>query len=561
MKRRSLVALALLVPLFLSCAKQQQPPGGPEDKTSPEIISTIPESGTTEVSRLPEITVSFSERMNKERTREAIFVSPPTDGDLRIDWKKNNLRIGFSDSLDADRTYLVTIGSGATDEHNNRLTQSISVAFSTGSSLDSGSISGTVRSKGLPHGGATVTAYMLAQVDSLNLSEMRPQYITQTGSDGTYQLSYVSPGDYLLFAFDDGNRNNTWDPPKEQIGFPSLPALVTPTVSATSSIDITMTSRDTVRLGVASATISSDRVLRVEMTHMALKQNIENARMALISADSPDTIQTDAIFVFTDSAKSFVAVLPDVEFPEALYLQIENLSDIWGNEIATVEDSILLQPPIGSDRQPPTVETVDPPSGSRGISVNPVITVRFNEPVRFDSDSGGMTLFTPDSLPLPCEHDQLDAFRISFIPTDTLMQALDYRAVLDLGAVADRSGNRVTDSTYSFRFETVNRDSLGSFSGTVTFAQRMKDQLPKVFFALLPNGNWTPLEVSLTGTFSKDAEPGKYKFTGFYDRDNDGFYSSGRIMPFEYAEPMIIINDTVSVRSRFETEDVVLQER
>jgi len=560
-KLRSLVALALLIPLFLSCAKQQSPPGGPEDKTSPEIISTIPESGTAGVSRLPEITVSFSERMNKERTREAIFVSPPTDGDLQIGWKKNNLRIKFSDSLDADRTYLVTIGSGATDEHRNRLTQSISVAFSTGSSLDSGSISGTVRSKGLPHGGATVTAYELAQADSLNLSEMRPQYITQTGADGTYQLSYVSPRDYLLFAFDDRNRNNIWDPPKEQIGIPNLPALVTPAISATSTIDIAMTSRDTVRLGIVSASISSDRVLSVEMTQLAMRQNVEDARILLISADSPDTIQTEEIFVWTDSAKSFVAVLHDIKFPEALYLQIENLSDIWGNDIATVEDSVLLQPPIGSDRKPPTVEMVDPPSGSRGVSVNPVITVRFNEPVQFNPDSGGMTLFTPDSLPLHCEHDQLDAFRISFTPTDTLMQALDYRAVLDLGAVSDRSGNRLADSTYTFRFDTVNSDSLGSFSGTVAFAQRMSDQLPRVFFAQLPNGIWKPLELSPTGAFSQDVEPGKYKFTGFYDRDNDGFYSSGRIVPFEYAEPVIIIGDTVSVRSRFETEDVVLQER
>lgn len=52
--------------------------------------------------------------------------------------------------------------------------------------------------------------------------------------------------------------------------------------------------------------------------------------------------------------------------------------------------------------------------------------------------------------------------------------------------------------------------------------------------------------------------PGKYRFTGFLDRDGDGFHSSGSLNPFEYAEPMVIVADTVTVRPRFETEDVIL---
>lgn len=561
MKRRSLVLLTLSLSVVLSCAKQQPPPGGPEDKTPPEVTATVPETGAVNVDRLPDVTISFSERMQHEKTREALFVSPPPPGELRTDWKKNNLRIEFTDSLEADRTYLVTVGSSATDMHSNRLTSSISIAFSTGGSLDSGSVSGIVRSKGLPYGGATVAAFPFSTVDSIDLSKSRPEYITQSGSDGSYNLNYVSPGDYVLFAYDDRNRNNLWDPPKEQIGFPTRPALISGGIASVSNLDFAMAARDTMPLGVSNARISGDRVLFVELTQAALKSDIEGSTVRLVSADTPDTLSVDSIFAWQDSTKAFVGIVSDTTFPEALYLRIYDLEDTWGNEIETSEDSLLLQPPIGRDRTPPTLETSEPSSGSRNVSTTPSIAFRFNEPVDFGPDSSALILVDPDSTETRCTFERRDPFTLSFSPVDSLKQATRYDVIFQLASVRDRAGNVPADSDFTFDFETIRRDSLGSFSGNVTLKYSTGGQTPVLFYSALPNGSWILLELNDAGKFVEEVLPGNYRFGGFYDRNGDGYYSSGQLAPFEYSEPIITINDTVSVRSRFETEDVVLQER
>ncbi|MCK4655755.1 MAG: Ig-like domain-containing protein, partial [candidate division Zixibacteria bacterium] len=156
MKWPILVPLVASLILTLSCAKQQFPPGGPEDRTPPEILLTQPEHGSVGIDLQPTISITFSERMDRKRIREAVFVSPPPDGDIKIGWKKNSLRINFTDSLTPDKTYLVTIGSGATDEHNNKLEESFTLAFSTGETLDSGAIRGVIRENGQLFAGATI---------------------------------------------------------------------------------------------------------------------------------------------------------------------------------------------------------------------------------------------------------------------------------------------------------------------------------------------------------------------------------------------------------------------
>ena len=545
--------------MALSCAKQQFPPGGPEDKTPPEILTTNPENISTEISLQPVISVLFSERMNKERTREAIFVSPPPEGRLHTDWKRNDLRISFSDSLSPDRTYLITIGSSATDEHNNRLVESYTLAFSTGETIDSGKISGTVRSNGLPFPGATIVAYTLADIKSADFFSKHPQYMTQSGSDGTYEQGYVSPCDYALFAFDDRNRNKVWDPPQEKIGFPTMPAFISSNHSSATGIDFDLFPRDTVPLRIKDAVIAPGNLLKINLSQVSLKKDIEKSLIILIPEDSPDTFVVRDIYAWEDSAKSFTAVLPDLGDGEALYLQIDSLTDIWGNKINTIEDSILLQSPIGRDKEPPSVDKIMPLSGARNVPLFPAFRIRFTEPVKLISDTVGLWLVDPDSVTIPCEHQLLDIFTISFKPSDTLKEGTNYEAVLDLGIVSDIAGNRFIDSTFIFRFSTTDRDSLGAFSGKIVLGKMMHNRLPNVYFSMIPKGKLRRLECDSLGRFYHEVAPGKYRFVGFDDRNSDGYLSTGRLSPFRYAEPVIFFGDTVSIRSRFETEDVILK--
>ena len=91
---------AVLVALVLAgCAKMAAPPGGPVDKTGPEVVATYPIENALEVSGIEYIAIDFSENIEKKSIKEAIFISPSFSEKPEFRWKGRQLRIIPPDSL------------------------------------------------------------------------------------------------------------------------------------------------------------------------------------------------------------------------------------------------------------------------------------------------------------------------------------------------------------------------------------------------------------------------------------------------------------------------------
>ena len=117
--------ISVLVALLLGCAKVGPPTGGPVDKEPPRILSHYPESDALEVARDTKVEIVFSEPMNREQTEAAIFTSPT--GPLQLAWRGRRLRIAMP--LAEERTYVLTVGTGARDLRGNALTKSLYLGF------------------------------------------------------------------------------------------------------------------------------------------------------------------------------------------------------------------------------------------------------------------------------------------------------------------------------------------------------------------------------------------------------------------------------------------------
>ena len=194
--------ISVLVALLLGCAKVGPPTGGPVDKEPPRILSHYPESDALEVARDTEVEIVFSEPMNREQTEAALFTSPV--GPLQLSWHGPRLRIFMP--LAEERTYVLTVGTGARDLRGNALTKSFTLAFATGSQLDQGLVRGRVYQDHQPVAGAHVWAYDLGTFSGeVGLDE--PSYQTQSGADGGYEFVRLAPGHYRVLAFRDANRN------------------------------------------------------------------------------------------------------------------------------------------------------------------------------------------------------------------------------------------------------------------------------------------------------------------------------------------------------------------
>ncbi len=553
------IAIACLTVVLLSCAKQAPPPGGPEDKTPPEIVASIPKNGSTDVSLKPEIVLSFSERMNREKIGEAVFVSPPPDGGIRLDWSGDNLEIKIVDSLVDDRTYIVTVGSSATDAHNNRLMRSFMLAFSTGATIDSGSVSGMVVRDGNAFPGATVAAYPLTSTSCDNFIFDSLQYVTQAGSDGSYEFEFMSAGDYAIFAFDDRNGDKAWNPGREGFSFPGGPAILVGSTGTVTEMNFAIFPRDTSRLGLADASFLRYDLLQINLTAPVLGKDVIEAQAIVHSHDNTDTVYAAGVYTWLDTTESCVAVFEDDFTADEYFVRVTNLVDIWGNEIETEPDSILLQAPLATDGNPPSLADVYPSQAARNVARDSRIRLRFDERVRHTDTVSGAVVIDEDSNVTALEYEQIDPFTIDFFGADSLRSGARLTFHFGLATISDLAGNSVADSTYSLTFRTLNEDSLGSFSGKVVPGERSAGRIPLVFYSPLDGGVRRLLDVESDGSFRQSVIPGDYVFLGFLDRDPDGYLGSGEFDPFNYAEPVFYFSDTVSVRPRFETEGVRLE--
>ena len=199
---------SILVGALVACAKVGPPSGGAVDRSPPKILAHQPPEDATGVSLEAPVEIVFSEAMERERTEGAIFITP--DSGVRYRWRGARLVLVFSAGLQPDRTYVVTVGTGARDLRRNALEKSFTFAFATGDEINQGGIAGQVFSDHELTATAHVWAYDLDHFAGVIGSD-EPAYRTQSGGDGSYEFSRLAAANYRLLAFVDGNGNQIYD--------------------------------------------------------------------------------------------------------------------------------------------------------------------------------------------------------------------------------------------------------------------------------------------------------------------------------------------------------------
>ena len=113
----------------------------------------------------------------------------------------------------------------------------------------------------------------------------------------------------------------------------------------------------------------------------------------------------------------------------------------------------------------------------------------------------------------------------------------------------DGSGNALADT--SWRFWTLDEDTLGAIAGTVTDPDSAGRGAIYVSVFPLNKPEEKQTQVLDNPGLYEIARlfPGKYRIEAFRDEDGNGQYSMGRLSPFTLAERFTVYPDTVTVRS------------
>ena len=199
--RNSIVIGIALV--AVGCAQVRGLNGGAKDVTPPKLLAQSIDSFATNFATNT-LVLNFDEFVQAGAANEVI-VSPALKQPATLICNKRLAMLSWTDTLKANTTYTIEFGNAISDiTEGNKA--SLNFVFSTGSTLDSASLSGAVYDA--QKGGVPEKATVVLYSDSLMGSVA---YAKKVNEKGEFTFNYLPKTIFHIAAFSDLNENRIWD--------------------------------------------------------------------------------------------------------------------------------------------------------------------------------------------------------------------------------------------------------------------------------------------------------------------------------------------------------------
>ncbi len=560
--------LFLLSFLSISCAVQQGPQGGPIDTEPPSIIFTAPAEYSTNV-RDKRILLEFSKYVDQRTVEESIFVSPYV-GELEFDWSGKEVEITFTDPLRNNTTYVITAGTDIRDLHNsNRMAQAFTLAFSSGATIDRGAIEGrvyTMKPEDKPEG-VMIFAYAIDGInaDTLNPGTIKPDYITQTGTNGTFSLRHLSFGSYRIVAVRDEYRNLLYDREVDEFAVPSIALKLTASDTLTRGVYMKLSKEDTTAPRLIKLEAKNANHLFAEFSEPLDTSSVVSSHWSIADTLTRNSLPILSLYPNLPNLTSFTVVTARQDSQHSYRLTVEGVADLAGNRINKTANTLNVAGSGAKDTVGLKIGSISVNDSTRGVELLPSIRIIFsdavnrtktNEAIRFEESMGKRIESTQRWL-----SDEA----LVVTPQKRLQSKTWYRLTLAMRQVEDLSSIPSRDSTKTFRLETLDEETLSSIEGTVedprsadaggrivVTASNVADRNSRPYIAI----------ASTTGTFIfPEILEGRYVLQAYRDQNMNGRFDFGLPFPFAPAERLSALTDTLKVRARWPLEGVRIELR
>ncbi len=221
MKRRHISYLAILGLLVTACASIGNPDGGIFDEIPPKVVDAFPKDRSV-MNDKKKISILFDEYIKLQNASEKVIVSPPQieAANVRADGKK--VKIDLYDTLQKNTTYTIDFSDAIEDNNEGNPMGMYTYSFSTGETIDTMEISGTVLNAAdlEPIKGIMVGLFPADSTysDSLFTTQAFSR-VSRTNGSGRFTVKGVKPGRYRAFALKDADGNFRFNQKSEIIAF------------------------------------------------------------------------------------------------------------------------------------------------------------------------------------------------------------------------------------------------------------------------------------------------------------------------------------------------------
>lgn len=292
---------AILAALVVgACASPGVPPGGPIDTEAPQIVGVAPDSGSTDV-RPKNVVFRFnevvSERPSGAQSLGALFLISPREGEPSVDWSRDEIAIRPRDGWRPNTAYTITLLPGLSDLRGNTRNTGATTIFSTGPTIPSGRITGTLFN--WTEGRIAPRGLVEARIGP----DTSLVYVASSDSSGNFVLANLPPGRYTVRGLIDDNNNRGLDPREawDSVGV---------TLAESANIELLAFIHDSIGARLSSVSVRDSVTLSLTFDNSLSAQLPATANVRVTGSDSTDIPVTAVALPPADTAASVEGAAP-----------------------------------------------------------------------------------------------------------------------------------------------------------------------------------------------------------------------------------------------------------
>lgn len=531
-KLLSFIFLTLIGLALWQCAKRGNPTGGPEDKTPPELLRTEPENFSTNF-KAKKIRLYFDEFIKLEDVQNQLIVSPPLKNlpEVRpLGGASKYIEVILKDTLKENTTYTLNFGQSIVDNNEGNPNSFLTYVFSTGSYIDSLTVSGAVKDA-FNRKADEFISVMLYELDTAytdsTIYKSPPNYITNTlDSLPFFELKNLKAGQYAMVGIKDVNKNNIFDQRQDKIGF--LQDTITIPTDSIYLLNLFL-EQPGYNISVPSYVAKNHILFGFQGDHRDIK--IETL------TNLPDSVKT---VLLKDREKDTLHYWLTPTDLDSIIFKISN-ERLERIDTFTVKTRKL------------PLDSITLSSSVRGkFNFEERFSVLGNTPlVRLDTTQVGLVL--NDSLLAPYTYTR-DSINNKFDFDFDVEPNQRYRFAFFPGAITDFFGMVNDTLDYSF--------SVGSYADFGNLSVNISGNVRYPLIAQLTNEQGET-QRELLATVPKvlefnNLEPGKYMIRVIFDDNGNGVWDTGSYLKKLQPEKVSYYPDVIDVRANWELEQTFI---
>jgi hypothetical protein len=497
--------------LVFSCAQIGGISGGPKDTTAPKVKSLVPENKMVNFSSKT-IVYHFDEFISLNNPNENCIILPagPT---IKASVHKKQLTLEIEGNLDENTTYQISLNGLVKDtrEGNDSLMHYV---FSTGNMLDSISFYGKVVDAYTNQLLENITVCLYKNGDSI---QKKPRYFVKTNKKGEFNFEHVKPNTYQLYAFNDVNKDLTYQL-NEKVAFSD--SLINLENFTNDSTTVLRLFQNPLPKKIKDKQVVYPRMINLSTTY-SVKETIFEFNSEVINTENITYHKEDSISILLPNAlvENNVLIVKNEN-------QIDSISFFAVSKNLSLAASPIFYP-LNKD-----------------LSKSKIGEIIFSDFIK-QIDTSLILIQTGDSIKVPYKlENQLN--KINFVFPDTLRKNFKIQFFKDAITFDNGSKNNQHD------FPITVRDK--SNFGTMILKKELEDSTILEF--ILNNKvvhQVTKLDLKKNSTIEY-LEPGEYTFRLIIDENYNNKWDVGSVFDKIQPEKIMLFSEKVKIRANWETE-------